>query len=209
MPILTFDERALSASFGYVFRTRWLQPYESIVGMLWKFARMNRLPGHCVVMHLRSGELDPYAGIEPFEVDVPVVARMLGITHKRVREGIGNQHPHVCPFLRSCARCMSLGYHARVHQLLRYETCPIHGQPLQASCRHCHRPCAYRLNALLIDAPFRCAHCRAYRTHTGTAPTTWHASLPARDRTAITRAALGYPPATGSPVTNSLRRRHD
>jgi len=41
LPILTFDERKLTPSFGYFFDARWLQSYESIVGVLWKFARMN------------------------------------------------------------------------------------------------------------------------------------------------------------------------
>ena len=54
LPILTFDERVLSPRFGYVFHRRWLQPYESIVGLLWKFARLNRLAGHTVVMHLAA-----------------------------------------------------------------------------------------------------------------------------------------------------------
>jgi hypothetical protein len=190
MPILTFDERALSPSFGYVFQQRWLQPYESIVGILWKFARMNRLPAHTVVMHLRRGDLDPYAGINPLEVDVSLVARLLGITRKSVSDGVGRCHEAACPLLRTCGRCLSLGYHARLHQLLRHERCPIHGQPLQTLCRRCGQACTYRLNALLIDAAFRCAHCRAYRTFTGAAPTSWRLPLPAKDRIAITRAAL-------------------
>ena len=34
LPILTFDERVLNPRLGYVFDRRWLDPYESIVGML-------------------------------------------------------------------------------------------------------------------------------------------------------------------------------
>jgi hypothetical protein len=39
LPILTLEQNALSPRFGYVFHRRWLQPYESVVGILWKFAR--------------------------------------------------------------------------------------------------------------------------------------------------------------------------
>ena len=60
LPILTFDERALSPRFGYVFRRRWLQPYESVVSMLWKFARMNGLPGHAVDAQLSPQGVNPY-----------------------------------------------------------------------------------------------------------------------------------------------------
>ena len=80
LPILTFDERVLSPRFGYVFQRRWLDPYESIIGMLWKFARLNRLPGQAVVMQLCRGPVDPYAGIDPGDVDVRSVARLLGVT---------------------------------------------------------------------------------------------------------------------------------
>jgi len=44
LPILTLDERVLSPRFGYVFYAGWLEPYESILGMLWKFVRANRFP---------------------------------------------------------------------------------------------------------------------------------------------------------------------
>ena len=44
LPILTFDEHALSPRFGYVFDPAWLESHESILGMLWKFMRANRPP---------------------------------------------------------------------------------------------------------------------------------------------------------------------
>lgn len=59
LPILTFDERVLSPRFGYVFHRRWLDPYESVVGMLWKFVRMNRLAGHAVVTQICRQHVDP------------------------------------------------------------------------------------------------------------------------------------------------------
>ena len=44
-PILAFEESKLSPNLGYLFRRQWLDPCESVVSILWKFARMNRLPG--------------------------------------------------------------------------------------------------------------------------------------------------------------------
>lgn len=57
LPILTFDQAEVAASFGHIFDARWVAPYESIVSMLWKFARMNGLPlpGSRVVGLLRAG----------------------------------------------------------------------------------------------------------------------------------------------------------
>ena len=44
-PILTFDTVKLAPSWGCVFDPGWLDPYESVVSMLWKFVWMNRLAG--------------------------------------------------------------------------------------------------------------------------------------------------------------------
>ena len=49
LPILMLDQNALSPRYGYVFHRCWLQPYESVVSMLWKFIRMNRVPGAALV----------------------------------------------------------------------------------------------------------------------------------------------------------------
>ena len=88
LPILMFDQDALSPRFGYVFHRRWVQPYESVVGILWKFARMNLLSGATLVTHLRAEPLDPYEGVGPAEVDLKAVARMLGVTQRSVRAGM-------------------------------------------------------------------------------------------------------------------------
>ena len=48
LPILTFDEARLSPSHGYIFNRRWLCPHETILGIAWKLAHMNALPGHIV-----------------------------------------------------------------------------------------------------------------------------------------------------------------
>ena len=39
--------------------------------------------------------------------------------------------------LRFCPKCIALRYHGRVQQLLRHARCPIHGKPLQTTCRRC------------------------------------------------------------------------
>lgn len=194
LPILTFDEHVLSPRFGYVFQRCWLQPHESIVSMLWKFARMNGLPGHAVVSQLGPQGIDPYEGIDPVEVDVRRIARLFGITKRAVRAGIASTYADFSPHLRYCARCIGQGFHARVQQLRRHARCPIHGEPLQVICRRCDRPSAYRLDAQLLDAPFKCRHCRAPYSPGGAprSPARWALAKP--ERAAIARASLGLPP---------------
>jgi hypothetical protein len=40
--------------------------------------------------------------------------------------------------------------------------CPIHGGWLEVLCPHCGEPTPYRLNAHLLNAPFRCGNCRTF-----------------------------------------------
>ena len=63
-PILTLDERKLTPALGYVFSTKWLDPCESLISILWKFEKVNALPGH-VVARLMGPDIDPYEGVAP------------------------------------------------------------------------------------------------------------------------------------------------
>lgn len=190
-PILTFDETTLSPSLGYVFDRRYVEPFESVVSILWKFARMNGLPGHVLVRHLSSAPMDPYDGIgvSTADVDVRLVARMLGVPMKTVRTGLSSpcSRRELDTRLRYCSRCMSLGYHSMAHQFLGAMQCPAHGDWLQEHCRSCGQTSAYRLDARLLDAPFRCAACRRPYGRSQ-APST--RPLPGHMRTSITRAFL-------------------
>ena len=62
LPIMTFRAAQLSPSLEYVFDPRWLDPFESVVGMQWKFARANGVAGHIVVGQLTDKPVDVYAG---------------------------------------------------------------------------------------------------------------------------------------------------
>lgn len=193
LPILVMEDGALSPRFGYVFRKEWVKPYESLLGMLWKFTQMNRLPGHSVVTQLCSRPTDPYEGIAITDVDVKRVARLLGIAQFKVRAGIGKSAKDASPFFRHCTSCMALGYHCRLYQYERHFYCPIHRLPLRAECCRCGRPSAYWLDAQLLDAPFRCRHCGAYYSHLhGTTPKLWSNTLAtAKKRTALSRITHG------------------
>jgi hypothetical protein len=164
LPILTMDERLLSPRFGYVFQRRWLDPYESILGMLWKFARMNRMAGNALAAQLSAEPIDPYTGVRPTptEIDVRRVARLLGLTQCSVRSALPWPGAATSPYIRYCPRCLVRGYHGVVHQVERHSQCLLHGLPLQVRCRHCDRTSDYRLDAQLLDSPFRCRHCRGH-----------------------------------------------
>lgn len=191
LPILTFEEGALSPSLGYVFNAKWVEPYESILGILWKFARVNALPGHLLVPQLTPHVVDPYTGLTPNTGEVPVrrVAKQLGILQKTVRASLAPQRAILAqsPVLRYCRRCLNRGYHGIIHHRLGADQCPIHGDWLEEVCRNCDKRMDYRLNAFLLDAPFRCGHCRQ---PIGQWHYNSHRPLKKVDRIAVTRAAI-------------------
>ncbi len=190
LPILTFDEGRLSPSHGYLFNRRWLCPHETILGIAWKFARMNALPGHIVAKQLALRAIDPYEGIAPTDSDVAVslLARTFAIPRKALRDGLqltaGGRHMH--DRLRFCTPCMGLGFHGVMHQRAGASRCPCHDVGLEECCRGCGAWVAYRLNAKLLGAPFRCAACR--RPYAGWGARIAPQPAPPELRQAITRA---------------------
>ena len=195
LPILTFENATLGPSLGYVFDTRWLDPYESLVSMLWKFAWVNGLAGHLVVAHVAKRSIDPYEGIAATadDVDVRRVARTLGVASETVRAACRRG----CPVLQFCTRCMSRGYHGMVHQLGPEARCPAHGCAMESTCRGCGASSAWHLDARLLDAPFRCAYCRR---RYGAANFIHRKPLTGPVRMALTRTflGLGTPPIAKS-----------
>lgn len=191
LPIVVLDERALRPRFGYVFNVRWLGPHESIVSMLWTFARMNMLTGHAVVTRLRRDDIDPYAGIEPTPADVDVarVAQLLDIAPEAVRLGLRRPGPGVNRHFRFCRRCLARGYHSAIHQLEHHLQCPAHGRWLETACPHCGQHSDYRLDAQLLDAPFRCRHCRRYYARGAADHPDERRGFTLKHRLALTRAA--------------------
>jgi hypothetical protein len=61
---------------------------------------------------------------------------------------------------------------------------------LQTHCRHCGQASTFRLDAQMLDAPFRCRHCRVYRAYGGAKPAAWQSSLTLKERVLITRSAV-------------------
>ena len=149
-----------------MFNPKWLDPQESIAAILWKFARMNVIAGHIIAGQLSKTTIDPYEGINASRSDVHArhLHRMLGLQSKLIRSALlpDSLQKISCPYFRYCPRCMRRGYHSVVHQIEPVAHCPIHGNTLQTACSYCDMAMPYRLNAFLLDAPFRCGYCRRY-----------------------------------------------
>lgn len=65
--------------------------------------------------------------------------------------------------LRWCPRCLALGYHSSVHQIIGLARCPLHpASPIQRGCPHCKFALPTSLTFLAVDhaTPARsCPHC--------------------------------------------------
>lgn len=62
LPIMLYDEQRLTPAWGYVFNRAWVNLDESIVSILWKFARLNAIAGPVVVSLAARKTIDSYEG---------------------------------------------------------------------------------------------------------------------------------------------------
>jgi hypothetical protein len=154
--------------------------------MLWKFAWMNRLPGHTLATQVAKRIIDPYEGCAATSTDLNVrhIASILGLAQKTVRASIEHSEFRYCP------RCMSRGYHGVIHQSGGAHHCAVHGCPLESRCRSCGSSSEYFINAHVLDAPFRCPNCRRQYGNVQASFVRRH-PLPAHARFAICRAYWG------------------
>jgi predicted RNA-binding Zn-ribbon protein involved in translation (DUF1610 family) len=196
LPIVTFEEARLTPSFGYVFDRKWLEPHESIASILWKFVRMNALAGHVVAAHCAKTQIDPYEGGEATReaVDVRKLRHALRLPLKTIRGAIIPSFLAriSSPHFRSCLKCLRHGYHSVLHQLKTIQQCPVHGGYLTVDCPHCKEPSSYRLNARLLDAPYRCSKCHGLYASGTPSLLSRRRPLAMRHVVAVTRLKLRY-----------------
>ena len=196
LPIMLFDERKLTPSFGYVFDSKWLDPHESIVSILWKLARMNRLSGHLITEQIARTSVDPYEGVAACrsEVDMRRLHVALRLPLNIVRASLVPDALLAIssPCFRYCRKCLYRGYHGVVHQLETVKRCPVHGRDLlEVACRNCGSQTPYRLNAYLLDAPYRCGNCGGL--YSSSTPSLLNKlPLSKKARIAITRLRLSH-----------------
>jgi hypothetical protein len=194
LPILVFDRQAIQPQLGYCFDHRWIDPGESLVTILWKFARANAIAGHTLAEKVSASDIDPYEGILPLRevVDWQWLHREHRIPRMVLRESlVGESRRHALHAeLRYCRYCLNRGYLATIFMLAGVRRCPIHDETLAEACRFCGFRIPLRLNALLLDGPFVCPVCRGRLA--GQIPTlSRHKPMAMAARIRITRRRVG------------------
>ncbi|WP_321867462.1 hypothetical protein [Paraburkholderia tropica] len=164
-PILTLDDLQSGISLRHGFNIDWLIPGESLVSILWKFARANGLPG-AVLMRLMCPGVDPLAGVIPLRsaVNLKGLRRLLCLPENVLRisllDNLSRARYHAA--FRYCRQCAAHGYHSVLHQLAEEDRCAAHRQELRMQCPQCHRRSPFTVNSSVIEAPFRCIWCRSH-----------------------------------------------
>jgi hypothetical protein len=162
-PILTLDESKLAPALGYHFNSKWLDPYESLISILWKFEKANALPG-IVVARLIRPDIDPFDGFAPQlgEVDIGRLHDLLGLPTKALRAALLGRpgRRRYSEVFRYCRHCIGRGYHSVLHQLESVTRCPAHPCALESMCRRCGRQAPYHVALQLLEAAYRCPYCR-------------------------------------------------
>jgi hypothetical protein len=183
------DERKLTPALGYVFNRKWLDPCESLISILWKFEKANALPGH-VVARLMGPDTDPYEGVVPElgMVDIDRLHDTLAVPTKTLRAALlqPTHRRRYSNVFRHCRRCVAHGYHSVLHQMESVSACPAHRRPLETACRRCGYEAPYLAGVQLLEAPYRCAYCRASYGGQGWSPNKAR-PMKAEYRKAITR----------------------
>jgi hypothetical protein len=142
---------------------------------------------------LLGPDIDPYEGVVP-ELGLVDLARLresLPVQLKTLRAALQQptQWRHYSQFFRHCRHCVANGYHSVLHQSESISVCPAHHRVLETACRRCGYEAPYRVSVRLLEAPYRCARCRASYGGHGWTPNAAH-PMKAEFRKAFTRRYL-------------------
>ena len=163
LPIMLYDEQRLTPAWGYVFNCAWVNLDESIVSILWKFARLNAIAGPVVVSLAARKTIDPCEGVAftPEHIYIERLANTFHLSTRLLGIALASKVDpmRMSSQLRWCPACMREGYHSVVHQfeciqsVARYTDAPWKcyaartRNPLLTGCT---RSCLMRLIAVAI-----------------------------------------------------------
>jgi hypothetical protein len=153
---LTLDERARLPALGYIFKAEWVDPFESLISILWKFKKANSLPGH-VVARLMGPETHPYEGVVAYAnaANVQRLRETLKLSSKTLYAAMApsSSGSRCCQSFRDCVACVGRGYHSLLHQSPGLSVCPAHRTPILAARRRCRYEAPFIVRAELLETP--------------------------------------------------------
>ncbi|CAM3172240.1 hypothetical protein [Sporolactobacillus spathodeae] len=169
-------------------KNEWIQPYESIWGILEKFRYANKLETIEVIRFFANKDLRKKRNINPTVksyrnlisfscFDGEKTKKVLGLDLCEYYDKMINQllQPILNPIahrekyfrenLTFCPICIETGYHSFFHQIKLFDKCVFHGVSLENTCRQCHAKTRYELSQ--SNDPF-CCKCKHPLTQNNT-----------------------------------------
>lgn len=158
---------------AWCWRDDWATGWDSIYGLLSKWAKLNSIDAPALVNLFLRGDtgkkvtLIRNPGIDLRNADLldrQLIASNLRLSPEYVSRAFTadvfpSGHRKIAEFLRWCPECLSNGFHAAVHQIDYLGTCPIHGTRMLTKCPKCHAQQPYQLNRASFEKPFSCCKC--------------------------------------------------
>lgn len=156
----------------YIWRSEWLQPFESPWGVLEKFRFANEANEEDI-FRIFSGYPEGNTNYGHFRslitltgINGKVSESLLGIDIKALNKGylqriigalpVRNIENYVRRTLSFCPECIKEGHHSLFHQIKLFTKCPYHDVSLQQRCPKCHSQIPYKLSFDWSTAAFKC-----------------------------------------------------
>lgn len=177
LPIVNNSESDPVNEPGVCWRKEWIRDLESFGSMICKFAFLNAAEPKDIIWllgndqerefpHLwRARSRDDLRGfgsfnvkslIRTFQTNPRQLHKAIVAQYLRKREGWALTSSD----FRFCPKCIRVGFHSGIYQVLLITKCPVHGSPLTVSCSHCKmRKVPYTLHALLAEIEKDCERC--------------------------------------------------
>lgn len=158
---------------AWCWRDDWATGWDSIYGLLSKFAKLNSIDAATLACNFLRGDTGRKTAIvKNPEIDLRgsdfLDCQVIASTMRLDLDAIGraftanvfpNGQRKIATFLRWCPECLNSGFHAAVHQIDFLSSCPLHGKRMLTKCPKCHSTQPYLLSRPAFDKPFSCCKC--------------------------------------------------
>lgn len=158
---------------AWCWRHEWGTGFDSVYGLMSKFARLNALNAHDLAqLFIDSKSQRRTSIIRAPKVDLRFSDLFDMIEIKRHMRLSSEDASYAFLFsettnglhrssdsLRWCPRCAFAGFHSSLFQLSQLGACPAHGHTLRSHCPKCKSKIPYRLQLSVFAEPFCCSSC--------------------------------------------------
>lgn len=182
----------MSGSDGYAWLKSWEQPYEGSLSLLLKFSWANTASASNICQDFFGKNLLPVVNAKrqgrtlldlswattreselfSYFKTISIQSSLYTLAERWTFAIASDTH------IRYCARCITDGFHSGIYQIDALQKCPVHREPLVATCNHCGAATsAYAICSDTFQNPFHCTHCNSHLGNRNFDPKRWDNQL--------------------------------